>query len=140
MQANPCAIIDSGDYDDIDVKELTAKILELINIGVTDFWFTDTSGYFEMSCIKIIGMLKKAHPDIKRILIAVTNKNLEKAYLKYDEVFLPGYKSLNIQARIAERRRYIVKAAAYGLCYVDCLRDKVRIFEYAYLRSEKTAS
>ena len=130
-----CAIVNNKSGASVDVNQLKAKIIELIDMGVTNFLFSGTDGDFEPLCAKTIRKLKKTYPDIKCILVTTMNKGQKQAARHYDEVLYPEYKSDSLKSRFAERRRYMPEAAAFALCYAGCLRDKeVRIFEYANLR------
>lgn len=116
--------IGHSDCKDIDVGVLRKEIINLIELGVTEF-LNGGMGGFDWLCARTVNGLKKTYPQIQNNLVI---PYLTAKILKEDEainrqmfdciVYPEGFEKYHFKAAITARNKYLVDNSSYAICYV----------------------
>ena len=100
-------------------EELENLLISLIERGVL-YFYNVGMGHFDMLCARKIWELKERFPAIRQYLVIpyLSFRMEQKEY--FDEIIYPeGFERYSFKSAISARNRYMVRQAAYAVCYVQ---------------------
>ena len=119
LENNTVVFIGHKNCYGLNEDELKSTIIELINLGVTEF-LSGGMGEFDRKSARIVYELKQIYPHIKNILvIPYFHFNIFDSKL-FDEIVYPaGIEKVPYKFAIIKRNQYMVDNSTYAICFVD---------------------
>ncbi len=132
MREQTALFIGHGECYGMDRQQITDAADQLIAMGVTDF-LCGGMGDFDWKCARAVYELKEKYPAIRSFLvIPYLTFNIRNRELFDDVIYPDGFEKYHFKAAITQRNRYMVKNAAFGICYITHgWGGAVKTFEYA---------
>lgn len=134
-----CGHRDTWDAGNEISKWLKDTVRQLIEEGATEFYLGGY-GRFDALAAKAVGEAKKAHPNI-RVLLVVPYLDREYNQSDYDEVVYPPIERVPMRLAIIKRNEYMVDCADVVVSgVVRSFGGAVQTLEYAEKKNKRIIS
>ena len=108
-----------------ELKNNLSKIIEsLITDEKVDTFLFGSNSDFDDLCVKTVGKLKEKYPNIRRIYVRSTYKNISERYKdyllkEYDDTYFPEKIENSGKASYAERNQKMIDQSKFCVVYYD---------------------